>query len=310
MLLRKVLLGVLLGTSVFGAGNCISELCQYRSFVNPTNATLKPKPFPKFAVPVPPPEKGLAQNIGKVVPTFKSGNSDFETKGKAVPISNIVVIKSPSSVVEVSLTSLNRIVCPDKLEEFAYSKEKQIKVVKSKNELFVKFLPVEIWNPQRGQPEIVYKDFPRDLFVKCGGQTFSLVLVPKKDLPPQVVYLELPYKGEKREAENFERSLPYEKLLVELIKDAYKDRIPPGYEAVIRTQPFKEFKELSLVEVKDYIGDRFKVRVFTITAKRNITLSEKLFVPYFPNAVAIAIEKPYLQKDEMTRLFVVEKKTP
>jgi len=306
MVLRKVLLGVLLSTSVFGAGNCISEFCQYSSFVNSSKATLKPKPFPKFAVPVPPPQKELAQNTPLNVPTL----SKKVDKPKVIPLNNIVVVKSPSAVVEVSLTSLNRIVCPDELEEFAYSKEKQIKVVKSKNELFVKFLPVEIWNPQKGQPEIVYKDFPRDLFVKCGGETFSLVLVPKKNLPPQVVYLELPYHGEKKEAENFERSLPYEKLLVELIKDAYKDRIPPGYEAVIRTQPFKEFKELSLVEVKDYIGDRFKVRVFTITAKRNITLNERLFVPYFPNAVAIAIEKPYLQKDEMTRLFVVEKKTP
>jgi hypothetical protein len=309
--MRFLLSGLLIAGITLAGENCVSEFCQYKNFFNATgNQTLKPKPFPKFAVPVPPPKQKTesAPNSEEFMPTSKLKKKSFETAGKTIPIANVVTIKHPSAMVEVSLTDLNRIVCPGNLEKFAYSKEKQVKIVKSKNELYVKFLPVEVWNAQKGRPEVIYRDFPRDLFVKCEGQTFSLVLIPKKGLPPQVIYLQVAKSEDNKEAKKFEESLPYEKLIAELIKDAYKDKIPQGYEVEVKAQPFREFKELSLVELKDYIGSSFKVRVFAITAKQNISLHEKMFIPYFPNAVAIAIEKPALKKNEMTRLFVIEKK--
>jgi len=297
---------LLLGGIVFGS-ECISEFCQYKKLFE--NATTIPKqqkqsvePIPVFKIPPPPKKTSKASEIKKDL-VIKDNNQNKEV----IPLKNIVVVSTNSAVVKVSLTNMNRIVCNGEITTYAYSKEKLIEVLKSGNSLYVKFLPVKEWNPKLGREELVYRDYPRDLFVECGGKTFSLVLLPEKGLPPQEIYLQLPYKGDRKEARSFETSFPYEATLMKLIKYAYKDQIPPGYEVKFIGKPYKEFKELSLYLNKVYIGDSFKVAEFVITAKKDLTLYEGMFVPFLPNALAIAIEKPILKQGEMTRLFVVEK---
>jgi len=310
----RVALLFLLGGLTFG-GECVSEFCQYKQFFeNATalgkqtiNSTRQAKPFPVFRIPEPPKEVKEVNTTQKVKKALSGIKTVRGNSSKVVPLRNVVVVNTPSAVVKVSLTDMTRIVCPDEITTYAYSKEKLIEVFKSGNSLYIKFLPIKEWNPKEGKEEIVYRDYPRDLFVECGGQTFSLVLLPEKGLPPQEIYLQLPYKGIKKEAQKFERSFPYEETLMKLIKYAYKDKIPPGYEVKFVGKPYKEFKELSLYLNKEYIGDQFKVAEFVITAKKDLTLYEGMFVPFIPNALAIAIEKPILKQGEMTRLFVVEK---
>ena len=308
---------VLLSSLTFG--QCLNEFCQYKNQFQLENKTAvkKATPLPVFKIPnteanwmkVPPPPRGEQTKVLKkeVGTEISKTDANLKTEESVIPINNFEIVKTPSAAVEVSLTDLNRIVCPADLRSFAYSKEKQIKVEKSGNDLYVKFLPIEIWNPKKGQKELVYKDFPRDLFVNCGGQTYSLILLPKKDFPARVIYLQSPHSGNKKEAEKFETSLPYEETLMSLIRYAYKDKIPPGYSAKLLAKPYKEFKELSLVLNKEYIGNRFKILEFVLTAKQDIRLYEAMFVPYIPKAVAIAIEKPILKRGEMTRLFAVVK---
>jgi len=308
--MRAIVSLVLLGGLAF-SGECISEFCQYKQlFENATaigNQTdKKAKPFPIFRIPPPPKTNPIKKSEKENVKKEKLEKEKFSKQ--VIPLKNIIVVDTTSAVIKVSLTDMTRIVCPrGEITTYAYSKEKLIEVLKSGNSLYIKFLPVKEWNPKLGREELVYRDYPRDLFVECGGKTFSLVLLPEKGLPPQEIYLQLPYKGNRKEAKRFETSYPYEETLIELIKNAYKDQIPPGYEVKFIGKPYREFKELSLYLNKEYIGDSFKVVEFVITAKKDLTLYEGMFVPFLPNALAIAIEKPILKQGEMTRLFVVEK---
>ncbi|GEM_PF-2973523 len=274
------------------SSECISEFCPYKKALdNSTLEQTKPKPIPVFKVPPP-----------------QLSEEQFKQQKKIIPLNNVVIINTPSAAVKVSLENLNRIVCPSTIDNFVYSKEKLIKVEKVGNNLYIRFLPVKEWNPTLGKSELVYKTYPRDLMVNCGGQVFTLLLVPEKGLPPQEIYLQLPYKGNKKVAQKFETTYPYEQTLLKLIKYAYKDEIPPGYTVKFVGKPCKEFKELSLYLNKIYIGDNFKVDEYVIVAKKQkITLQEEMFVPYFPKALALAIENPVLNRGDMTRLFIIER---
>jgi len=314
MVKKVVLLTVAAFATAGFASECKSEFCQYKAlFENPPqnseaqgNAPSQTtKPIPVFKVP-PPPQSQANESTG-LDKNLQVKSSNYQTFEGLKPLKAVEVVSTPSAAVEVSLENVNRIVCPAGLKGFVYSKEKFVKVERSGNSLYVKFLPVKEWNSKEGRVELRYPDFPRDLFVECGPTTFSLVLVPKRGLPPKEVYLRVPYTGERKKAERFERSFPYEETLIELIKYAYKDTPPPGYDVKFVGKPFTEFKELSLYLNRVYEGNSFRVLEFILTAKQNLNLEEGMFVPYFPKAAAIAIETPMLKRGEMTRLFVVEK---
>jgi hypothetical protein len=204
------------------------------------------------------------------------------------------------NVVYISMGDVNRIVCErGDVPTVVYSQEKEMQVKTEGRNVFVKLVPKE-----EGGGKKVISDFPRELYVECAGEVFQLLLYPKS-IPAATIYLKLPYKKDTTKAKAFEIASPFEETIGKLIRAAYLEEIPDGYDVEMVNKQAGSFKELDLVLYRKYTGDRFVVEEYLITAKLDLELSEASFLPYLKNPVAISIVKPILKEGETTRMFVV-----
>jgi len=204
------------------------------------------------------------------------------------------------NVVYVSMGDVSRIVCEKgDVPTVVYSQEKEMQVKIEGRNVFVKLVPKEEDNGKK-----VILDYPRELYVECGGEVFQLLLYPKS-IPAATIYLKLPFKQGTAKAKAFEKTSPLEETIGRLIKSAYLEEIPDGYDVEMVNKPAGSFQELDLVLYRRYTGDRFVVEEYLITAKLNLELSEASFLPYLKNPVAVSIVKPILKEGETTRMFVV-----
>ena len=236
-----------------------------------------------------------AKKLGELIP-----NNDNQNIGLYPQIVDTIF-----SYVTISLTDVSRITCPKEIKWFTYSKEKQIQIQKAGNNLLVKVSP-KVISVNSQVKEVKRETFPRELITECNGQVFTLILIPKK-VPTQTIVLK-PLMKDKKKALRFETANPYEETLKQLIKSAYKELPIDGYEIKIVNRPYKKFKRLDMDLYKIYKGAYYQIREYSLKAKSNIDLHEKLFVPFLPEStLAIAISKLHLRAGEKARMFVVLK---
>lgn len=201
----------------------------------------------------------------------------------------------------ISLRDINRFVCTlGEITGVVYSKEKLLEVKTSGRDAYVKLTPV------KEDEKLLYDPRPRELFLDCGGQTYSFILIPK-DVPSRTFYLRTSgISPDSERAKRFE-AREYEKVLSDLIRHAYLEDIPPGYELKEDNKTVKRFEELDLVRRRVYEGFDFVVEEWIVMPNRDLSLDEASFIPYFPHVVAIALSKLKLVKGEQARLFVVRR---
>ena len=139
---------------------------------------------------------------------------------------------------------------------------------------------------------------------------FSLILVPK-DMPAQTIILKT-VKDERRVERNKEIEVvsDYQTTISELIKSVYKEITPEGFDLEFIDKSKVQFDELSLIEFKKYIGSTFIIDEFIIKANQDVSLNEKMFLPYLQNPLAVSLENHKLTQDSTTRLFVVANANP
>lgn len=201
----------------------------------------------------------------------------------------------------VSLKDLSRVHCASPITNVFYSKEKEIEIKTAGNDAYVKILPRKTTSDT--VDKIEYGSHPRELYVECSGETFSIVLVPK-DLPAQTIVLKTPF-ADVQKAIAYEKSNPYDNTMMDLVKKAFVGDIPDGYEPVHIGKEIKNFKELNLIHLKNYVGAKYTVAEYIIDAKKSVNLYEAMFIPYLKNSLAISIVKTVLEPTETTRMFVI-----
>lgn len=202
----------------------------------------------------------------------------------------------------VSLKDLSRIHCSTPITNIFYSKEKEVEIKSAGNDAYVKILPRKTSGGDAAE-KIEYGSHPRELYVECAGETFSIVLVPK-DLPAQTVVLKTPFADVKK-ATQYEKSNPYDNTMLDLVKKAFVGDVPEGYEPVHVGKEIKDFEELHFVHLRTYTGAKYSVHEFIIDAKKSISVYESMFIPFLNNPLAISIVKTVLEPSETTRMFVV-----
>lgn len=216
---------------------------------------------------------------------------------------NPTIVENSFSFVNISLTDVNRISCPYTIKWFTYSKEKEIQITKANKNLLVKIIPKVI--VEGNEEKIVRDSFPRELLVECGNQVFTLILVPKK-IPTQTIILK-PKFADTKKALKFETSNDYETTIKELIKHVYREEPPKGYSVKEVYKPYKRFKQLNMNILRVYKGAIYKITEYQLIGKQRVDLTEKLFIPYLKNPIAISLTKLHLNPGEKARMFVIEK---
>lgn len=201
----------------------------------------------------------------------------------------------------ISLRDINRFVCNlGEITGVVYSKEKFFEVKTSGRDAYVKLTPVK-----EGE-KLLYDPRPRELFLDCGGQTYSFILIPK-DVPSRTFYLRT--SGVFQDSDKVKKfeAREYEKVLSDLIRHAYLEDIPPGYELEEDNKTFKKFEELDLVRRRVYKGLELVVEEWIVIPNKDLVLDEASFIPYFPHLVAVALSKLKVVKGDQARLFVVRR---
>lgn len=215
-----------------------------------------------------------------------------------------VVTDESYAPIEVSLKDISRLVCFRNIDRVIYSKEKGVEIKTIDRNAFIKNLPREIQEPT-GKIKIEYDMRPKELYMVCGSKTFSLLLIPK-DIPATTVYLKSSF-SEKDKALEHEKASTHEETILSLIKDAYFETVPIGYEVHAVNKPLLEFQEIRITHIRDYVGTLYIIQELLITAKMPITLDNTVVLeavmPVSP--LAISIVSPNLRPTEQTRAFIV-----
>jgi len=222
------------------------------------------------------------------------------------------VLPEVTTKVLLSNRDVNRVTCMSgPIKDIIYSKEKGITVKTDGNNAFVKFLISR--DPATG--DMIYTKIPSEFYVVCGkeGTVYTLIAVPR-DIPAQAVQLASDKKDIKKNLSLFQ-GIPFEKKVLLLVKDTYRDQIPDSFTVKILNRPLNIFRDIS-ISLKRQInadGEGLDVKEYVLSlkpqsTKENMRLKEKFFLlpELAQNPVGIALEHMTLKKGRPARLFIVE----
>ena len=168
----------------------------------------------------------------------------------------------------------------------------------------------------------VYGKTPFTAFVTTQkGRHFSLLIIPKSK--PGVTVRFIPtspafshYVNHSRSAKRFEQSTPYEKTLINLLRDTLLQKTPAGYSAISASNfssipIFKvskycnKQKLLSEQVVAGFLGGELAVRVIKISNTSNHTISLYANDFYRPGVRAVAIAHDMIPARQSTDVYEV-----
>lgn len=217
------------------------------------------------------------------------------------------VMPEVSSQVELSSSDINRIICPTQIKDIVYSKEKGITVKLSGSNAFVKFLV------HRKDGRDQYSSVPTELFVVCGDDIYNLIAVPKR-IPSQTVQLAPGRVDALKKNIAVYGDLPLEKKVVTILRQIYTDKVPDSITSQSVNRKYELFRHLNLIHVKTFTvdGEGLIVKEFRATVSddaKGVYLREKDFVrpEIASRIIAVSIDTLDLKKDDMARIFVVER---
>ncbi len=207
--------------------------------------------------------------------------------------------------IEISLKDITRIVCFTDITSTVYSKEKNIEIKTEGKDAFIKNLPVETYDPATGRGALKYDAKKKEIYVICGGRTFSLLLVPR-DIPATTVYLKMDREA-KEKATKYEQASDYENVMIRLINDIYKENIPDGYDIAEVNKLAANYAEADVLHKRTYTGDTFQVYEYIVYAKQAVNLDEISLLELLKvkNPLAITSVDVILEPKQQTRIFVV-----
>lgn len=315
------------------SANCPTGSCP--ASPNITNISEKNDLFPQPPSQVPPAEKNKPEApkpkaqqqkeakkgkdeppkdfLKREIPPLPSGSDDIgDRRANIEGLKNYKpqtqVIKDEGfHILETSLKDVSRLVCFSEIEKVIYSKEKGIEIKTSGRNAYIKNLPKESINPTTGRLSVEYDSKPKELYVICAEKTFSLILIPQ-DIPAVTAYLQSSH-ADTDKALTHEKSSTYEDTILSLLKSAYYENIPPGYEVSEINKPIKEFQEVQIVHAKDYTGVMYQIAEYIFLARTEITIDEKTVLDTIKpaNPLAVSIVSLYLRPGDQTRVFIVRR---
>ena len=218
-----------------------------------------------------------------------------------------VVFPEYTTSVFVSNQAQNRFVCTTgSFGKVWMSDEKFTQIEGEDYELFVKFKYEIIGG------EVNYMEAPVEMFLHCGDETYSIVMIPKS-LPPQTLYLVSRTAKDKDDGYNVSSDVDHG--IVQILKFVFSGDIPPSWSK--QSLPATVYHPgnsqlLSLAPRRAYFipGIDVKVSIFSLTTTgRNIPVHESMFIDpgIVRNPVAISVDMDVISVGETGTVVVLEK---
>ena len=201
-----------------------------------------------------------------------------------------VIIDNPSLEtinINVSQTSVNRLVLPSKIIDIAYSKEKGIDIQLNENQAFIKYVPTKKENIRSvgnqteiiGDPEILYDNAKgAEVFFVTANGTFSFALNPK-NIEAQTIIVN-DFSVDKKEVLKYERENDYVATLSKITESILKGGTPQGYKLKERPKLLKDLRDIKISYLNTYEGVLYSAHLLEVKnkTKEAIILNPKEFI--------------------------------
>ncbi|MEM3580393.1 MAG: type-F conjugative transfer system secretin TraK [Candidatus Bathyarchaeia archaeon] len=208
-----------------------------------------------------------------------------------------------TTMVKMSSTDVNRIVCPVDIKDVVYSEEKGIQVKISGKNAFVKFLVKRLGTKE------TYSTIPADIYVVCGDKVYSIIALPER-IPSVTVYLE-DRESKIKEVLEKNAALPYERKIINYVREFSSGRVPPEAVYTATEKEYRLYQDLEIREKGSYRieGEGLTVRVFHVVAKKAVEIREKDFLrkEITQNPLAISLDRLRLNQGDRAVLLIIEK---
>ena len=214
-----------------------------------------------------------------------------------------IVSPEKLTMIKMSSSDVNRIVCSVDIRDVVYSEEKGVMVKLNGKNAFVKFVIKRIDGKE------IYSKIPVDMFVVCGDKVYNIVAIPER-IPPVTVFLEDKSIKIKDLLEK-NKEIPYEKRIVDYVRSFMLGKIPPEATGSIVKKRYDIYSDIVLTEEARYVieGEGITVRVFQILSKKELEIREKDFLKkeITLSPLAISINKLKLGAGEKAILIILER---
>lgn len=208
----------------------------------------------------------------------------------------------------VSNRDVNRLNCPQGVEDVVWSAEKPVKVSRAGENVFVKFLVAK-----QGERES-YASTPLDVHVICGGAVYTLILHPR-EMDSVTVRLGDTRRQNLQAVTREWGSLPVEDRVKRLTLAMYRNQVPDTFTKNL-IQPGDPRRNLALYRNAQVVGQSeviatglgLKAVEYVVIAGEAMQLTERDFlVPQMGDVVGVTVEPLTLGKDDVARLIVIER---
>ena len=215
------------------------------------------------------------------------------------------ILPEVTTAVDLSSSDINRIVCPGMISDLIFSQEKGLDGHFAGNNAFVKFTITVQGDDKR------YSTTPTELFVSCNETIYSLIVTPKR-IPSVTLRLSPPATRELKQNISRYQALPFEKKVLQLIREAYQGGYPDSYriteaDATLNISVDLSVRLLRIVDVEG-VGLRLKEYNVKATADESIQITEKDFLrtEMGERIIAVVVENHRIEQGGASRVFVVE----
>ena len=219
-----------------------------------------------------------------------------------------VVLPERATAVIVSNRDVNRLNCPQGVQDVVWSAEKPVKVSRAGENVFVKFLVA-----RQGERE-TYATTPLDVHVVCGGVVYTMILHPR-DTDSVTVRLADGKRPALQAVAKEWGSLAIEDRVKRMTLAVYRNQIPDTFTRKL-IEPGDPRRNLAIFRNAQVVGQTevlapgvgLKAVEYVVIAGEAMQLSERDFlVPQMGEVVGVTIEPLTLGKDDVARLIVIER---
>ncbi len=217
------------------------------------------------------------------------------------------ILPEVTTAVDLSSSDINRIVCPGTINDLIFSKEKGLEGHFVGNNAFVKFT-ITVQGDDK-----TYSTTPTELFVSCNEIIYSLIATPKR-IPSVTLRLSPPATGDFKQNISRYQALPFEKKVLQLIREAYLEEYPDSYRIAEADAMVNISVDLSvhLVRIVDVEGVGLRLKEYKVkaTADKAISVTEKDFLraEMGEGIIAVVVENHSIEQGGSSRVFIVEQR--
>lgn len=225
----------------------------------------------------------------------------------------LVVLPEVTREIKLSASDVNRFVCTSgEINDVPISsEEKGVIIHYSGRDAFVKFKVMK-----RSDGKLGYSTTPTEIFIVCGGSTYSVIAHPSR-IRSRTVRLGTGTEDRVEKNQALYAGLPFEKRVMRLIKEAYTDNLPDSYTIAERNFVDNTWRSISIVLKREVEvdGEGLRLKEYHISPrpghKGTINLSEKMFLrkEFALNPLGVSIDKHKLEQSDIAKLFIVEQKS-